>query len=120
MKYIPFLLLLFNFSFAQITLTKNDFASPGDTVRMSLTNQTSSDYFSTGTLFTWDFSSLTANSQILREFTSIGFSPVQFTFGFFVGIEYLPASTKGEAIHEVMTPMEKRSFTEKCTSGPYR
>lgn len=88
MKYFPILLLFLNASYAQITLSDSDFASPGDTVRMSLTNQTSSDYVSTSTSFTWDFSSLTANSQLLREFTSIGFSPVQFTFGFFAPQDY--------------------------------
>jgi hypothetical protein len=66
---------------AQITLTKNDFASPGDTVRISQTDQTSTDYSLTGPSFTWDFSNLNATSQFLREFTSIGFSPVQLTFG---------------------------------------
>jgi len=81
MKYIPFLLLLFNFSFAQITLTENDFASPDDTVRFSQTNQTSTDYTIAGAANIWDFSTLAANSQILREYTSIGFSPVQLTFG---------------------------------------
>lgn len=88
MKYFPFLLIFLNASFAQITLTENDFASPGDTVRISLTNQTSSDYVSTGTSFTWDFSNLAANTQLLREFTSIGFSPVQFTFGILAPQDY--------------------------------
>jgi hypothetical protein len=88
MKYIPFLLLLFNFSFAQITLTENDFASPDDTVRFSQTNQTSTDYSIAGAANIWDFSSLTANSQILREYTSIGFSPVQLTFGLFAPQDY--------------------------------
>lgn len=70
-----------NWAFAQITLIENDFASPGDTVRFSQTNQTTTDYSSTSAGYTWDFSSLSANSQFLREFTSIGFSPVQLTFG---------------------------------------
>jgi hypothetical protein len=70
-----------NNAFGQLTLTENDFASPGDTVRFSQTNQTTTDYLSTSAGYTWDFSNLSANSQFLREFTSIGFSPVQLTFG---------------------------------------
>lgn len=85
---ILFFLVFTNVAFSQIILQENDFASPGDTVRMSLTDQTTSDYVTTGSAFTWDFSNLIANSQILREFTSIGFSPVQFTFGIGAPQEY--------------------------------
>jgi hypothetical protein len=72
----------------QLTLTENDFASPGDTVRISQTDQTTTDYSATGSAYSWDFSSLLANSQFLREFTSIGFSPVQLTFGIAAPQEY--------------------------------
>jgi len=85
---ILFFLVLTNIAFSQIILQENDFASPGDTVRMSLTDQTSVDYNATDTAFIWDFSSLTANSQFLREFTSIGFSPVQLTFGILAPQDY--------------------------------
>ncbi|MFM7758180.1 MAG: T9SS type A sorting domain-containing protein [Crocinitomicaceae bacterium] len=94
MKKVIFFVFLFaalsnwNVVFGQITLTENDFAYPGDTVRMSLTDQTSVDYNVTDTAFIWDFSSLTANSQFLREFTSIGFSPVQLTFGILAPQDY--------------------------------
>jgi hypothetical protein len=94
MKKVVFLFFLFatladwNVIIGQITLTDNDFASPGDTVRFSQTDQTTTDYSATGAGHTWDFSSLSANSQILREFTSIGFSPVQLTFGIAAPQEY--------------------------------
>lgn len=87
MKKATFFVFLFavianwNSTSAQITLTENDFAAPGDTVRFSQTDQTTADYSATGAGSIWDFSSLSANSQFLREFTSIGFSPVQLTFG---------------------------------------
>lgn len=87
-KYIPFLILLSNLSFAQLTLTENDFASPGDTVRISQTIETTTDYSLTGENFNWDFSGLVASSQFLREFTSIGFSPVQLTFGVLAPQQY--------------------------------
>ncbi|MFM7668302.1 MAG: T9SS type A sorting domain-containing protein [Bacteroidota bacterium] len=85
---ILFFLVLTKVAFSQITLQENDFASPGDTVRMSLTDQTTVDYNATDMQFIWDFSSLTANSQFLREFTSIGFSPVQLTFGILAPQDY--------------------------------
>ena len=87
-RYIPFLILLSNFSFAQIILTENDFATPSDTVRVSQTNQTSVDYSATGLAYNWNFQSLTANSQFVREYTAIGFSPVQLTFGILAPQEY--------------------------------
>lgn len=75
-------LVLFVFPFfGQVTLFETDFASPGDTVRLSQTDQTIVDYALSGANYTWDFSSLVANSQFVREFSSIGFSPVQLTFG---------------------------------------
>ena len=54
---------------AQISLTSSDFADGGDTVRMSQTNDPSIDYFTTGPNQTWDFSSLVASSQVLKDFT---------------------------------------------------
>jgi hypothetical protein len=74
-------LFFLSISLSQIILSKNDFASTGDTVRLSQTNQISNDYSLTGPGFNWDFSSLVQNSQFVREFTAIGFSPVQLTFG---------------------------------------
>ena len=76
-----FFVLLTNTIFAQITLNETDFASPGDTVRMSNSIQVDFDPTLSGAGITWDYSNLFANNQFLREFTSIGFSPVQFTFG---------------------------------------
>lgn len=87
MKKVLFLVFLLeliscgNSVLCQLTLTENDFASPGDTVRISQTIETTTDYSLTGENFNWDFSGLVASSQFLREFTSIGFSPVQLTFG---------------------------------------
>ncbi len=88
MRYLPFLIFLFNFSFAQVTLTENDFASPGDTVRISQTMTTINDPALSGANSTWDYSGLIATSQFVREFTSIGFSPVQLTFGVLAPQEY--------------------------------
>jgi hypothetical protein len=59
---------------AQITLTVADFANSGDTVRISQAAGTGLDFASTGSNFTWDFSSLSATSQYLKEFNPIGFA----------------------------------------------
>lgn len=75
---------------AQITLTTADFANPGDTVRMSRTSTTTTDYASTGANYFWDFSDLVAESQKLVPFTDMsnvsGF--VSFVFGAFAPSEY--------------------------------
>ena len=88
MRYLPFLIILANFCNAQISITENDFAIPGDTVRFSQTMVTTNDPTISGAGLTWDYSSLSATSQFVREFTSIGFSPVQFTFGIGAPQEY--------------------------------
>lgn len=59
---------------AQITLSVSDFANAGDTVRISQSDGNGLDFASTGANFTWDFSSLMANSQTLKEFKPIGFA----------------------------------------------
>lgn len=83
-----FLLLKGSGCFSQITITESDFSIPGDTVRISVSGQTINDPALTGSGITWDYSTLTATSQFLREFTSIGFSPVQFTFGVLAPQDY--------------------------------
>ena len=83
-----FLLLKIAGCFSQITITESDFSIPGDTVRISVSEQTINDPALMGSGITWDYSTLTATSQFLREFTSIGFSPVQFTFGVLAPQDY--------------------------------
>jgi hypothetical protein len=83
-----FFLLISNYSIGQITLTENDFPNAGDTVRFSTTTLTSNEPNATGQNYTWDYSTLIADSQFVREFTSIGFSPVQLSFGLFAPTNY--------------------------------
>ncbi|MBM3165212.1 MAG: T9SS type A sorting domain-containing protein [Bacteroidetes bacterium] len=61
---------------AQITLSYTDFGTAGDTVRISQTQAGNLDFTSTGANFTWDFSSLVASSQYLKEFRPVGFSSI--------------------------------------------
>lgn len=59
-------------SVGQITLTSNDFADGGDTIRMSIANDSEGiDFSLTGSDYTWDFSTLTVSSQTLKNFQSI-------------------------------------------------
>ena len=74
---IELLLLIALVSFssqAQINLTMSDFGTAGDTVRISQTQAGNLDFTSTGANYTWDYSSLVATSQYLKEFKPIGFA----------------------------------------------
>ena len=69
------IMLLFVFhGWSQISLSVSDFANAGDTVRISQADGAGLDFASTGANFIWDFSSLVANSQTLKEFKPIGFA----------------------------------------------
>ena len=69
------LMLIAQFN-AQITVSVADFASAADTVRISQADGTGLDFTSTGASFNWDYSSLVANSQYLKEFNPIGFASI--------------------------------------------
>jgi hypothetical protein len=82
--------LVYTYASSQITLTKDDFATGGDTVRMSQATDPTIDFASTGAAYTWDFSNLTLNSQIIKDFRSMSGAPtfVQFLFGPFAPSKY--------------------------------
>lgn len=77
-------------TFAQITLQSGDFATGGDTIRMSQANDNGYDFQSTGAGYSWDFSSLVPVSQTLKDFRSMSGAPafVNFTFGVFAPLKY--------------------------------
>jgi hypothetical protein len=72
---------------AQISLAVGDFANAGDTVRLSQMQNSNLDFLSTGANYSWDFSSLTASTQSLKEYTPIGFGSLLIlaTYGPFAG-----------------------------------
>ena len=82
--------LIYNFTFAQISLQESDFANPNDTVRFSQAIDQEFDFQASGPNNTWDFSSLQASSQYVKTFNPIGFSSilVQATFGFLASSNY--------------------------------
>ena len=77
-------------SIGQITLVQADFADGGDAVIMSLATDLAIDYASTGADWTWDFSSLVAESQENREFLSMSNAPfiVDLVYGSFAPSAY--------------------------------
>ncbi len=85
--FLCILLILSAKTKAQISLAVGDFANAGDTVRLSQMTNSNLDFVSTGTNYTWDFSSLTASTQSLKEYTPIGFGSflILATYGPFAG-----------------------------------
>jgi hypothetical protein len=83
-------LLISGFASAQITLNNSDFADGGDTVRMSTATDPAIDFLSTGANYTWDFSGLVAESQVLKNYNDLsGVSTLmQFLFGAFAPPKY--------------------------------
>jgi hypothetical protein len=68
---VIFLGMTINFMLAQITITNTSLPNIGDTIRYSVASLNSvGDYTSTGTNYTWDFSSLNVISQGRRDFTN--------------------------------------------------
>ena len=74
----------------QISLTGNDFADEGDTVRMSTTTDLSIDFSTTGANQTWDYSNLVAEEQYLKEYFDMSNAStfVNVVFGFFASPDY--------------------------------
>ena len=97
-------LLLFTpvISFSQITITDADFANADDTVRISATTDFNIDFATTGASWTWDFTTLIAESQALLEYNNVsqasslsqllfgGFAPVAYQASYFVASDDLP------------------------------
>lgn len=93
MMRLIFILTTLTFSFsinAQIQLTQADFATAADTVRMSQATDSGFDFLSTGSGYTWDFSNLVPNSQIIKEFYSTADAPlfIRFMLGEFASTNY--------------------------------
>lgn len=88
MQKINFSILLMLFPallFSQISITENDMPSTGDTIRTSNTiNVGLIDYTSTGTDYSWDYSSLIPLTQQVDTFISITEVPWVYQFVFFL------------------------------------
>lgn len=68
---------------AQITVTNSDMPVVNDTIRISTTiDQWSIDVSATGNNYVWDFSFLTAQTQTVDTFVSVGSTPITYQFYF--------------------------------------
>ncbi len=67
---------------AQITINASDLPSPNDTVLVGISTQTSLDFQTTGANYTWDFSSLTANSQRIDTFYNVSSASALYQLSF--------------------------------------
>lgn len=76
--------------FSQITLTDVDFASAGDTVRMSKATDNSIDIVTTGANQVWDYSYLTYDSQYRKDYEPATGLPflINFVFGSIASSDY--------------------------------
>lgn len=76
-------------SFAQITVESSDFATAGDTIRVSYNSDINlTDVEMAGANLTWDFSALVQDSQEVMNFVSVGDSPFAYQFAFNNGFLY--------------------------------
>jgi len=76
------LVLLPTTLFSQITITSADFATADDTVRISKATDNSIDITTTGNDQTWDYSYLTFDSQLRRDYTPATGLPLLLNFVF--------------------------------------
>ena len=81
--FISVLLLIWSFSVAQIQITQQDMPLPGDTFRISTSSNLSGiNYQYGGSNKVWDFTSLTASGQEMRDYRSIASTPIIFNIVF--------------------------------------
>jgi hypothetical protein len=67
---ILFMSLIFS-AFSQVTINQSDMPNIGDTIRLNVASAITDDYTSTGPVYLWDFSNLTATSQRADTFKNI-------------------------------------------------
>lgn len=90
---LTLLTLLLTYSFlgnTQITLTSVDFATAGDTVRMSSADDPTIDFTTTGPNQNWNYSYLLPTNQVLTKYMDMsGLDPlVSFAYGNFAAAKY--------------------------------
>lgn len=93
---LPLILLLtVSLSFGQITITRDDMPSIGDTIRVSSGTTTSVDPALTGPGFTWDFSDLIPTSQRVVSFVNINTTPFFYQIVFNQNVANLASPASG-------------------------
>jgi hypothetical protein len=88
-------ILLSQFSLAQITITNSNMPSAGSSFLMdNATPPGNLDLNQTGANYTWDFSSLTANTSTTDSFVSVSSTP--FAYQFFFNNQFLYPDNKAD------------------------
>ncbi len=91
------------FSFAQITISNSDFASAGDTFRVSTAAGFGiNDLDSSGANRTWDYSTLTALTQTIDTFVAVGATPLLYQFYF--NNQFVYPATKATVATKISVP----------------
>lgn len=102
---------------AQITLNQTDFATGGDTIRMSTSTDFSLDFSSTGTNYVWDYSSLIPSAQklntyrpssqlsLLSSFIFGTFAPTRYKASYFIENADIPIDQIGTLLGVPITDM---------------
>jgi hypothetical protein len=90
LKYILIFTLFSSSCFAQISIDENDLFDANDTARISVDNNFSVDFSSTGPNSNWDYSQLAVQEQRVEEAFSIasGGLIISFQFGSFAPFSY--------------------------------
>jgi hypothetical protein len=105
-KQLLFIAFLINaaISNAQITITNADFATAGDTFRISTSGGFGiTDLDSTGPNRIWDYSNLTALSQTIDTFVSVSSTPILYQFYF--NNQFLYPLTKATVATKINVPL---------------
>jgi Secretion system C-terminal sorting domain len=88
---------------AQITITKNDFAIAGDTFRISTAAGLGiTNLDSTGANMTWDYSNLTALTQTVDTFVTVGSTPILYQLYF--NNQFIYPNTKATVATKINLP----------------
>ena len=96
-------LVIMSNCFAQITITKNDFAVAGDTFRVSTAAGIGiNNVDSTGANMTWDYSGLTAITQRVDTFVAVSATP--FLYQFYFNNQFTYPNTKATVATKIPTP----------------
>lgn len=118
------------FLHSQITLHQTDFATGGDTIRMSTSTDLAIDFSSTGTNYIWDYSTLIPSSQQLKDFRPSSqlsllssfifgtFAPTRYKASYFIESSDIPVDQIGAVLGIPITDIFAftRNSTDSLTS----
>ena len=109
---------LFTASYAQISIDKNDMATPNDTFRISsAANVSSFNFINTGTNYSWDFSGLTSKGQTLEHYVAISATPAIYNVVFMYPFIATFAQVRPDAQIATISITDGYNFYKNTTSS---